>query len=170
MQSKATMSPHKEATQTLASKWGKDLVEAGWTALPNVIFKNQNELGLKPLDVLILLHLASYWRTASEPPRPAKGTIAACINVDPRTVQRSIKKMEDLNYLRRIVRKGTENSNLPNEYDLTGLIRATKVNELARDEIDYRKAQALEKAKRNSLERARRESPDAFALEQKLAQ
>ncbi len=164
---KATMSPHKEPNQALASRWGKNLIDAGWTALPNVIFLNQKELGLKPLDVLILLHLASYWRIAAEPPRPSKATVAVAIDVNPRTVQRSIKKMEELGYLKRIVRKGMENNNLPNEYDLTGLVNSAKVHELAKDELDYRSSQAAVSARRAAATKARRESPKTFALEPK---
>lgn len=164
---KAAMSPLNESNQGLASRWGKNLISAGWTALPNVIFLNQKELGLKPLDVLILLHLASYWRIASEPPRPSKTTVAVAIDVNPRTVQRSIKKMEELGYIKRIVRKGTENNNLPNEYDLTGLVRSAKVNELAEDELDHRRTQAEASASRAALTKKRRESPQAYLMSEK---
>ena len=164
---KATMTPHKDSALGLASRWGKNLIDAGWTALPNVIFRNQKELGLKPLDVLILLHLASHWWMATEPPRPSKSTVAAAIDVNPRTVQRSIKKMEELGYIKRIVRKGTENNNLPNMYDLTGLVKSAKVHELAKDELDYRSSQAAVSARRAASNKARRESPQAFALEPK---
>lgn len=167
---KATMSPQKEPSQSLVSKWGKDLIDSGWTALPNVIFQNQKELGLKPLDVLILLHLSSYWRIAGQPPRPSKGSIAASVDVDPRTVQRSIKKMEDLGYVKRIAQKGTEKNNLPNEYDLTGLLKTPKVQELAKIVIDFRKTRAKENSDRELQERNRRSSPGEFALKKKSAQ
>ena len=106
------MSTTKQATKPTASptekvleaKWGKTLIAAGFTALPDVIFQYQKALKLKPLDVLVLLHLASYWWKPNENPWPAKGTIADAIDVDPRTVQRSIVKMEALGYVKRIER------------------------------------------------------------------
>lgn len=45
--------------KVLEAKWGKTLIAAGFTALPDVIFQYQKALKLKPLDILILLHLAS---------------------------------------------------------------------------------------------------------------
>ena len=122
-----TMSTTKSAPKPSASptekvleaKWGKTLIAAGFTALPDVIFQYQKALKLKPLDVLVLLHLASYWWKPNENPWPAKGTIADAIDVDPRTVQRSIAKMEALGYVQRIERKAKAGDNLTNQYSLT---------------------------------------------------
>lgn len=142
-------------TKVLEAKWGKTLIAAGFTALPDAIFLNQKALKLKPLDILILLHLASYWWKPSDNPWPAKGTIADALDVDPRTVQRSIKKMEDLGYVRRIQRKAKAGDNLSNEYDLRGLVNAGK--RFAEEKI------AL-KAKRTAEDKSRRATPVAFAL------
>lgn len=143
------------AEKVLEAKWGKAVIAAGFTALPDVIFQNQKALKLQPLDVLILLHLSSYWWKPDENPWPAKGTIADAIGVDPRTVQRSIKRMEDLGYVKRIERKAKAGDNLSNEYDLRGLARAAK--KLADEKIDL-------KAKRAAEDKSRREAPTAFAL------
>jgi DNA-binding MarR family transcriptional regulator len=141
--------------KVLEAKWGKTLIAAGFTALPDVIFQSQKALKLKPLDVLILLHLASYWWKPNENPWPAKGTIADAIDVDPRTVQRSIKKMEELGYIKRIARKAKAGDNLSNEYDLRGLTKVAKKH--AEEKI------AL-KAKRVEEDKNRRATPKAFAL------
>lgn len=113
-------------TEKLESKWGRTLISAGFTALPDVIFKNQQALKLKPLDIVILLHLASYWWKPDENPWPAKSTLAEAIGVDARTIQRSIKKMEGLGYVKRYERKSSSGDSLSNAYDLHGIIRATK--------------------------------------------
>jgi DNA-binding MarR family transcriptional regulator len=131
------------------------LIAAGFTALPDVIFQYQKALKLKPLDILILLHLASYWWKPNENPWPAKGTIADALDVDPRTVQRSVKKMEELGYIKRIERKAKAGDNLSNEYDLRGLVKAAKTH--AEEKI------AL-KAKRASEDKSRRATPTTFAL------
>ena len=52
--------PAVAAEKVLAAKWGKTAIRAGFTALPDVIFKQPKALGLKRLDVLVILHLASY--------------------------------------------------------------------------------------------------------------
>lgn len=156
MSTKSEVKTSKTVTEkVLEAKWGKTLLAAGFTALPNVIFQYQKALKLNPLDVNILLHLASYWWKPNENPWPAKGTIADLINVDPRTVQRHIGKMEKLGYVKRIERKATAGDNLSNEYDLRGLIKATKKH--AEEKIAIKEKRAAE-------DKSRRATPTAFAL------
>ena len=141
--------------KVLEAKWGKTLIAAGFTALPDVIFQYQKALKLKPLDVLILLHLASHWWRPNENPWPSKGRIAEAIDVDPRTIQRAISKMEGLGYVQRIERKAKAGDNLTNEYDLRGLVKAAQ--KFAEEKI------AL-KAKRLAEDKSQRVTPIAFAL------
>lgn len=54
----------KEALQENEKKWGPDLMKAGWTVLPNMIFMRQRALGLDSMDINILLILLSHWWTA----------------------------------------------------------------------------------------------------------
>lgn len=143
--------------KVLEQKWGKTAMEAGFTALPDVVFRQQKTLRLKHLDVLILLHLASYWWKPQENPWPAKSTLAEALDVDPRTVQRSIKKMEDLGYVKRITRRAAQGDNLTNEYDLRGLVDV--VSNLAKKELELRETRAKEDKKRII-------TPTAFALVQ----
>jgi hypothetical protein len=150
-----TAATPSETEKVLERKWGKSLIAAGFTALPDVIFQNQKALKLKPLDVMVILHLASYWWKPTENPWPAKGTIADALDVDPRTVQRSIKKMEDLGYIKRIERKAKAGDNLSNEYDLRGLVKVGK--KYAEEKLDL-------KAKRAAEDKSRRATPTAFAL------
>ena len=66
MTSKTAQAPAvKNTDKVLEAKWGKPLIANGFTAIPDAIFRNQKALKLKPLDVLILLHLASYWQPPS---------------------------------------------------------------------------------------------------------
>lgn len=131
------------ATQkALEAKWGKPLLAAGFTALPDVVFRFQKKLKLQRTDVLVLLHLASYWWKPKENPWPAKGTIAAAMDIDPRTVQRSIARMEELGYVKRIERKAKVGDNLTNEYDLRGLVKAA--TKIAEEETSLRDKRAAE--------------------------
>lgn len=141
--------------RVLEAKWGKAAIASGFTAIPDVVFQNQKALKLKSFDVLVILHLASYWWKPDGNPRPAKGTIADALDVDPRTVQRSIQKMEAMGYIRRIYRTAKVGDNLPNEYDLAGLVK--HVNQLAEEKL------AL-KAKRAAEDKSKLTTPAAFAL------
>ena len=139
----------------LSAKWGKTAIRAGFTALPDVIFRYPKALNLKQLDVLVILHLASYWWKPNELPRPAKGTIADALDCDPRTVQRSIERMEKLGYVKRIRRMAKVGDNLPNQYDLGGLVKA--IEKVAVEELERRDKRAAEA-------KAITTSPKAFGL------
>lgn len=143
--------------RVLEQKWGKSAIESGFTAIPDCVFRQQKSLKLKHLDVLILLHLASYWWNPTSNPWPAKNTLADALDVDPRTVQRSIKKMEELGYVNRIERISSYGDNLSNEYDLTGLVKA--IDTLAKEELRVR-------AGRAEADKQRRKTPASFALVQ----
>ena len=84
----------KEALQENEKKWGPDLMKAGWTVLPNMIFMRQRALGLDSMDINILLILLSHWWTAESLPFPSKKTIAEAIGCDTSTVRRRIQAME----------------------------------------------------------------------------
>ncbi len=103
-------------------KWSKTLMDAGWTALPSVILDRQQALGLSALDLNILLHIAKHWWEADDLPFPGKKSIAACIGVTPRTVQRRIAAMEADGLIKRVVRRSSLGGQKTNAYDFAGLI------------------------------------------------
>ncbi len=110
---------------TNEKKWSKPLMDAGWTALPSVIIENQRQLDLTPLDLNIILYLASKWWTAEGKPYPSKGTMAKAMNVHPRTIQKHVAALEATSYLRREERR-TDAGSKTNIYHLDGLIKAAK--------------------------------------------
>jgi DNA-binding IclR family transcriptional regulator len=130
-------------------------MKAGFTALPDVIFKYQKGLGLKPLDVLLILHLVSYWWKAKDLPWPSKAKLAAGLDVDPSTVRRSIQRMEKLGYIKRVYRKADAGDNQSNKYDLKGLVTAAE--KLSLQELKNRE-------KRRAEDLARQTTPKTFEL------
>jgi len=127
-------------------KWSRTLMKAGWTVFPNVLFERQQALGLDPLDINILLHIASYWWSESGKPHPSKVTIAKAIGVDPRTVQRRIAALETANLIRREERRISKSGSKTNVYHLEGLIEAAKPYAL--EKIRERDARAAEREAR----------------------
>ncbi len=109
--------------RTNEKKWTKPLMDAGWTALPSVIIENQRQLGLEPLDLNIVVYLASKWWTAEGKPFPSKATMAKAMNVHPRTIQKHIAGLEGAGYIRREERR-TETGSRTNISHLDGLIEA----------------------------------------------
>lgn len=133
-------------------KWTKQLMEAGWTVIPNVFIERQKALGLHPIDLNILLHLAVYWWTPDNRPHPSKTIIADAINVTPRTVQRRIAALENVGFIRREQRRIPGKGSKTNVYHLDGLIKAA--NPYAIEKINYIKDHKDEQKKRSNRKRA----------------
>jgi DNA-binding transcriptional regulator YhcF (GntR family) len=115
-----------EALRVNEKKWTKALMDAGWTCVPSVIVERQQALGLDPIDINILMHLAAHWWTEDNKPYPSKGTIAKAIGVTPRTVQRRIARMEAASFIYREERRIAGKGSYTNRYHLDGLIKAAQ--------------------------------------------
>lgn len=68
-----------EPVQVNVEKWGRTLIDAGWTLVPNTLIERQRKLSIEPLDFNIIVHLMSYWWEAENKPRPSKKTIADAV-------------------------------------------------------------------------------------------
>lgn len=106
----------------IEQRWSKPLAKAGWTALPNIILDKQKALGLKPVDVNILLQIAKHWWQAESAPFPSIDTIAGAIGLTPRSVQRRITQMEKAKLIERHVRRYARGGQKSNAYTFKGLI------------------------------------------------
>jgi predicted transcriptional regulator len=119
----AVQDKSKDALKTNEKKWGKNLMDSGWTAFPSLILEKQHALGLDPLDINIILHLATYWWESENKPHPSKKTIAETIGVHPRTIQRRIASLEAANLIEREYRTDKNKGNKSNAYSFDGLIK-----------------------------------------------
>ena len=135
-----------EALQENQKKWGIDLIKAGWTLLPNIIFMRQRVLGLDSMDINILMVLLSHWWTADNLPFPSKQKIADTIGCDPSTIRRRIQKLESAGFITRIQRRVENDRNKTNQYDFSGLIKFA--TPYAQEELQAREAGREERAKR----------------------
>lgn len=146
--------PQKQTIEQIKrneAKWTKPLMEAGFTVLPTVLIQRQKALHLEPLDINIVLHLASYWWDADRPPYPAKKTIADAVGVTPRSVQRRIANLEKMGLIKRVARSSLEAGQQSNLYTFDGLIEMAKP--YAEEEIARRKKakDEAEKARKRRL-------------------
>lgn len=112
--------------RTNEKKWGKALMDAGWSAIPNVLIEKQAALGLDSVDLNIIVHLQSYWWTAENHPHPSIGTIAKALNVTERTVQRRIRRLEKGGLLTIEARQHPSKGNATNVYKFDGLIKEAR--------------------------------------------
>ena len=113
------------------AKWGES-ARAGFQFLPDVLFKNQDGLGLSAVDLVVLTNLTLHWWYSDRKPFPRSTTIARRMGVDVRTVQRSLAHLAELGL---VVREKTAEAGAET-FDLSGLVR--KLNVLALSDASYR--------------------------------
>lgn len=107
----------------LDAKWGEIIKGAGggWTAVPNFLLKMQSELGLKPLEMNVLINLIRFWWVPEKAPFPAPEKMANEIGVSERTIYRALSSLEESGFIKRINEEGKAT-----QYELLGLIEKLK--------------------------------------------
>jgi len=119
----------------LEKRWGKTILSfEGWTAVPNAILHYQEELELSAMDLNVLMQVLTFWREKERYPFPSYRRIADRIGVSKKTVQRSIRKMQELGYISR--EPGYLHGRGTNVLVLDGLVQ--KLKTYANEEIDRR--------------------------------
>lgn len=129
-------------------KWGKTLMQSGWTAFPSVIIEKQHALGLTAMDINIILYLSTHWWEAERKPYPSKKTIAQALGVTSRTIQKRIAALEHAGFVTREFRKHELKGNDTNIYHFDGLIEAA--TQFAQDKIEEIKTSVESKKARRS--------------------
>lgn len=119
----------------------------------SVLLLRQQALGLDAMDINVLLHILKHWCKPEENPYPAKSSIARCMGVDERTVQRRIAKMEKAGLLKRDERWHEKYGRQSNYYDLSGLV--DKLKPLAEEELEAKEIVSNQKRARAARTKAR---------------
>lgn len=127
------MSNRQSETQRVMAKWGEAAV-GGFQAVPDVLLKNQDKLGLSPTELVVLLNITMHWWYPTQRPFPRSTTIAKRMGVDTRTIQRALARLQELKLLAKV--KEPEGESGEREVcDLNGLVLA--LSGLAKDDPDY---------------------------------
>ena len=140
-----------EALRRNEAKWSKPLMDAGWNAIPSILIEKQEALGLDALDMNIIVHLSHYWWTPDNLPHPTVERIAEAVGVKPRTVQKRIKALHELELIEREERRNTPRGSIQNLYSFKGLI--AKATPYAMEKIA--EIETRQKAKAERLSRKR---------------
>lgn len=142
----------KQLVSENEKKWSKDLMDAGWTALPSIILEHQHSLGIDSTDLVIILQIAKHWWTADNAPRPGKRLIARAMGINPRNVQRRLNRLVEEGLLEKKPGFRSDGGNRGNDYTFKGLIK--KVSGFAKAKLADIAAR-----KRSDGERLRRKKP-----------
>ncbi|WP_197283357.1 helix-turn-helix domain-containing protein [Agrobacterium sp. SUL3] len=137
----------KRDDKVLIKKWGKEAIDVGYTVLPKALLQGQARLKINATDLAVLIHLIEHWWRPDEMPWPKKARIAERLAVTPKTVQRSIARLEEEGLLKR-VNRFNNGRRVSNEYDLSPLVERIKAISLDMAKAKEEAAQAKRKAVR----------------------
>jgi len=109
----------KKLTTDLHAKWDDIIIgtHGGWTAVPNLMLKKQGELGLKAIELVVIINLVRFWWDPENLPFPDLNKMAVEIGTSERTIYRTISSLEEKGFVKRIQMEGK-----PTKYDLSGLL------------------------------------------------
>lgn len=133
-----------KAERESEKKWGKAVMDLGYSTVPSLIFRAQARLGLSPVQLTLLLHLADYWWKRAQMPFPSKATLAERMNLGPRQIQRYLTELEDGGFIQRVERYAGHKGQQSNEYNLNGLVKKLQKLEPEFSEV---KEKAIEESK-----------------------
>ncbi len=113
----------KSSTQRI---FGPKVMDHGYTALPNILMRGQNRLGINTTQFNIIAQLLSYWFDPVRPPFPSKRELAQRMGITVQTLRINIKALEEQGLVVREQRKTAAGDYGSNTYHLDGLVKALK--------------------------------------------
>jgi len=113
----------KRLSTDLHAKWGDIIIgtNGGWTAIPNLMLKKQGELGLKAIELVVVINLVRFWWEPENLPFPDLEKMAIEMGTSGRTIYRAITSLEEKGFIEKIQLEGK-----PTKYDLAGLLERLK--------------------------------------------
>jgi len=117
--------PERDSVWSLSVRFGDDLMESGFTAVPNLVLENYAALGITPTEMMFIIQVWQYWWRIRDP-YPSLNTIAEKLGVSRRQTQRYADGLRTKGLLETSQRYVEGIGQLTNEYDFTPLLRAIR--------------------------------------------
>jgi len=112
-----------EMPLTILAIWGQNILTSGWTTIPNLLLKSQSKLGLSNSELVLVIHLISFIHQPFSRVYPSVELLSRRMDQDRRTIQRTMKRLEDKGFVRKKVRSnGKTDVGMTNVYDLDPLM------------------------------------------------
>ncbi len=109
---------------TFQQKWGDDFFSSrGFIQFPSALLEFSAHVGLTAPEISAILALL-YWKFSSSIPYPSISLIAAQLNKDARTVQRTLRGLEDRGWIKITTAHFPDGRQGANLIDFTPLRRA----------------------------------------------
>jgi hypothetical protein len=127
----------QEPNTGLSVKFGDELMQGGFTVVPNYLLKLYAELGISPTELVFIEQIWLYWYERQQDMFPALSTIAERMRLSRRQVQAYVSSLKEKKYhdketgyvskpylqvKERYAAAG--GGQLSNQYDFSGLLEA----------------------------------------------
>jgi predicted transcriptional regulator len=113
--------PKAETAKVLRQKW-KTGLDKNYAVVPSVLLRNLPGLGVRALELAVLVMLIDFWWKPADMPWPAKAKLAQMLGVSEKTIQRAIKRLIDRGLIKSEARYRSHGGQTSNRYDLTPLV------------------------------------------------
>ena len=163
MNTKSNVVPlRQKAERESEKKWGRAVMDLGYSMVPSLIFRAQARLGLSPTQLVVMLHLADYWWHRAQMPFPSKAALAERMGLSERQIQRYLTELEKGGFIERVERFAGHKGQQSNEYNMTGLVeKLKKLEPDFRQVKEQAKEQARNVAKPGGLARIKKKASEA---------
>jgi len=123
------LKPKADSRKASERKYGKPVMDLGFCIVPSLLLQAQARLGINPVQLNIIMHLADIWWDVGNRPWPKKQLLAERMGMSERQIQRQIAELESVGLVERIERTRPGRGKTSNEYDLSGLVKKLKALE-----------------------------------------
>jgi hypothetical protein len=107
----------------IAVRFGDNLLDYGFTSIPNLLLFNYTGLGISNQELVFILHLLSFWWGRANP-YPSLGLIADRMGITWRQAHRYAHSLEEKQYLIITQRISESGRKTTNEYNFSPLLKA----------------------------------------------
>ncbi len=107
----------------IAVRFGDEILQAGFTAIPNLVLDHYADLGITPGEMLFTTHVWQYWWSEKNP-YPSLQGVADKMNASRRQVRRYAEGLKAKGLLKVTERRLPGVGQITSEYDFFPLIRA----------------------------------------------
>jgi hypothetical protein len=112
-----------QAPQRLSVRFGDDLLQEGFTAVPNLVLRYYRELDILAQEMMFIIHIWQYWWSEKDP-YPSLPAIASRMKVSRRQAQNYVSSLKEKGFLITNERYESELGQMTNEYDFSPLFQA----------------------------------------------
>src|SRR3712207_3956972 len=119
-------SPNTECR--IVVRFGDELLQAGFTAVPNLVLRHYVALGITPTEMMFIIHIWQYWWNEKDP-YPSLRTIAERMGISWRNAQRYVASLRQKGVLVVSPRFAAGLGQMTNEYDFSPLTQRVLARE-----------------------------------------